>query len=51
MYGCTGQDMYGNGGCVDIPGEIAQVIYESIEAGCPVVLYELSGSEVTEEIR
>ncbi len=35
----------GSHGCVNLPYSIAKKLYENIEAGCPVLVYKLAGTE------
>lgn len=37
----------GSHGCVNLPLSVAKTIYENIEVGCPIVVYELEGTETT----
>lgn len=43
-----GRDLYmtsGSHGCINLPCGMAQKIYENIEKGTPVIVYELAGTE------
>lgn len=35
----------GSHGCVNLPFSIAKKLYENIEAGCPILVYKLAGTE------
>ena len=48
-----GGDIYltnGSHGCINLPYEVAETIYEYVEAGFPVLCYRLDGSE-SEQVR
>lgn len=45
---CFGGSIYkksGSHGCINLPKEAAEIIYENIEAGDPVLVYELADTE------
>lgn len=44
-FGGTIYKRSGSHGCVNLPESAAQKIYENVEAGYPVVVYELEGTE------
>lgn len=44
-FGGTIYKRSGSHGCINLPNSAAQKIYENIEAGYPVVVYELPGTE------
>lgn len=44
-FGGTIYKRSGSHGCINLPYSAAQKIYENIEAGYPVVVYELAGTE------
>ncbi len=44
-FGGTIYKSSGSHGCVNLPLSVAKTIYENIEVGCPIVVYELEGTE------
>ncbi len=46
-FGGTIYKTSGSHGCVNLPLSVAKTIYENIEVGCPIVVYELEGTETT----
>lgn len=46
-FGGTIYKSSGSHGCVNLPLSVAKTIYENIEVGCPIVVYELEGTETT----
>ena len=44
-FGGTIYKYSGSHGCVNCPFDTAKTIFETVEAGCPVLVYELEGTE------